>query len=109
MEKLKSFLKPTKGKIILFVIITLFLTIVWITRIAVHGADAFLNPDIWVTIAAPFIAPLVVFHAFFVNSPGPIILAVYWYVVSCIYVAAWVWIDGAVKKKFPRLNAGWKI
>jgi hypothetical protein len=33
---------------------------------------------------------------------------IYWYILACIYVTVYSWLDSTLRRKYPQINARWE-
>lgn len=106
---LKKFLKPTDGKLIFAILLYIA---GWYSYLFYNVVDF--------GILTPLALLIILPHVLIVNlgsaSMTPIIIGIitvvifhiYWYLLSCIYVSAYQWLELKIRKNYPGINAGWE-
>jgi len=101
---IRSFLKPTKGKVAVFVLLLLFMAYIWNTRMSGFGYNPWDNADFLLIMSVPMAVPFLLLP----TGLGSFLLFPYWYLIACIYISAYNWLDSTLRRKCPQINARWE-
>ena len=104
----KGFLNPTKGKIATLIFMAIIFFLIYYFRMSGYGADPYASMDLPVMIFVFLSFPLVIFSRSFLLYPSSIFVFIYWYILACVYVTAYHWLDSNLRKKYPQINARWE-
>jgi len=104
---IKGFLRPSRGKIGFFVILVMVLAILssWAFFQLYVGIFNF-----WAAIIVLISYPFVLVQGLFIPySIYPFIAeGIFLYILACIYVTAYNWLDSTLRRKCPQINARWE-
>jgi len=106
MNVIKSFLKPTIAKLILTIILIPVTVYLILTTL--------ISPEPYYPFFVEGIGIILSLGVYATTKSIPWALLkftieiLYLYVVSCVYVTAYYWIDSMLRRRFPWINAGWE-
>lgn len=97
---IREFLRPNAKKAAIYDIIILVVILGWGTFSA--------NPNVLIITSTFLSLPRFLFHPANAALLAPPVLLAYFYFLACIYASAYSWLDSALRRKYPGINAKWE-
>jgi hypothetical protein len=101
----RGFLNPAKGKFAVFALF-LLLMLLFLCIYGMPAAPCIPEPSLFsyivIFISLPYFIALCAFSLQFWHAI--LLAAVYWYILACVYVTAYNWLEGSLRRKYPWIN-----